>query len=82
MKREWPTKWQSYVFHEDKAFFVSTIRRDYETYGGIVWGDETLVWEWDPESKKRGKLLYQVDDHADCCEQLIRTGKYEEPDDE
>ena len=69
--------WQSYVWHEDKCFFVSTIERDYDTYEGTTRGEETLVWDWNYESRIRGKLLYQaggVLDHQAICRCIINDG--------
>ena len=74
---------QSYVFYKDKAFMVSTIDRDYVTNAGVVRGYETLVWEWDVKTRKRGKILYQaggIKDHFNICQQLLASGEYNEGD--
>lgn len=70
---------QSYVYYKDKAFFVSTIERDYSAMAGVVRGEETIVWEIDKETKKRGDLLFEasgVSDHLEICKQLTRKGEY------
>ena len=69
---------QSYVFFEDKAFFVSTIERTFEVYGGSVRGLETLVWEWDADTRERGDLVHQaggLSDHEEICRSVIKTGE-------
>ena len=71
------TIWQSYVWYEDKCFFVSTIERNFDTYEGTMRGMETLVWEYDFETRKRGKIIYQaggVHDHQSVCRCLIAIG--------
>ena len=70
--------WQSYVYHEDKCWFVSTIMRGYDTYAGVTRGMETLVWEYDDKERKRGKLVGHmggVRDHQSICRCLIATGE-------
>ena len=44
--------WKSYVWHDGKCYFVSTIERTYDTYAGSTRGQETLVWEYDWEKSK------------------------------
>lgn len=44
---------QSYVFKNSKCYFVSTANRENEF--GIY--SETIVWEYNQESKEKGKLL-------------------------
>ncbi len=72
--------WKSYVYHNDKCFFVSTIERDYDIpyAGGIVRGYETLVWEYDEETRKRGRIIWQggsLQDHQHICSLFIRAGE-------
>ena len=77
--------WKSYVWHDEKCFFVSTIERDYDTYEGTMRGQETLVWEYDWETNKRGELLHQaggVGDHQQICRCLIAEGLFPNEDDE
>ena len=69
--------WKSYVWHEDKCFFVSTTTRTFDTYCGSIRGEETLVWEYNWETTKRGELLYQaggVLDHQAICRCIINDG--------
>lgn len=71
------TVWQSYVYHGDRAVFVSTIERDYDTVAGTSRGLETLVWEWDPVERKRGELVHQaggISDHVRICRCFVAEG--------
>jgi hypothetical protein len=77
------TIWQSYVYHKDKCFFVSTIERTYDVYGGITRGLETLVWDYNDETRERGDLVYQAGgaaDHQTICRCIIAEGEL--PDEE
>lgn len=70
--------WKSYVWHNDKCFFVSTINRTYSTCCGSSRGLETIVWEYDYEKHERGKLIYQTGNlprHEDLCRCLIYFGE-------
>lgn len=64
---------QSYV--RDK-WFVSTIYR--ESSVAMIpapWFYETLVWEWNPETKERGNIVHQaegINSHCEICANLIR----------
>jgi len=69
--------WKSYVWHEDKCFFVSTNERTYDTIQGSMRGQETIVWEYDCDKGKRGKMLHQAEnikDHQQICRCLIAKG--------
>ena len=69
--------WKSYVWYDEKCFFVSTIERDYDTYGGTCRGQETLVWEFDWEKSHKGKMIEQagnICDHQAICRCLINYG--------
>lgn len=72
------TIWQSYVWHEDKCFFVSTIERNFGTCEGTMRGMETIVWKYNFETKERGEIIYQdgsgVHDHQNVCRCLIALG--------
>ena len=81
---------QTNVWHGDKGFFVSTINRQSSAalaYGRIY--SETLVWEWDSETKRRGNIVGQ-DEHCEdsifahqrMVQRLFETGKCEVPDDD
>lgn len=72
---------QSYV---RDTWFVSTIWR--QSSAPIVsapWYYETIVWEWDPETRERGNIISSHDGgsdyvmaarhHARVCEDLILT---------
>ena len=79
---------QTYVWHNDKAFFVSTINRECSSplaYGHIY--AETMVWEWDCKTRKRGKLI-GTDEcsedsilvHQGIVERIFDTGSCETED--
>lgn len=72
---------QSYVL---ERWFVSTIRRNCsapEAYDALYC--ETMVWEWDPETRKVGRLIGQdetcssdecgVRRHMEVCVSLIEN---------
>jgi len=77
---------QSYVWHNDKCFFVSTINRESsarEAYELIY--AETMVWEYDCTQGERGRLIYQFDDikngiksHIKACQELHANGRINE----
>lgn len=71
--------WKSYVWHKDRCIFVSTIERTYEGYSfGSKRGYETIVWEYDYASGKRGEQLLQcgdVVDHQAICRCFIAFGE-------
>ena len=50
---------KSYVWHGERCFFVSTIRRTYDTIEGSMRGLETIVWEYDWDNSKRGEIVGQ-----------------------
>jgi hypothetical protein len=49
---------KSYVRHGDKWFFVSTIERDSSSPLGSRY-NETMVWEYNFDTKERGEILFQ-----------------------
>ena len=70
---------QSYVFSGDQCFFVSTIERDSSAMLAPGRYNETLVWEYFPDKRERGKLLYEgedlsgyIDTHQDYCKKLFK----------
>ena len=71
--------WKSFVWHEGRCFFVSTIERDYSTCEGRTRGLETLVWNYDwTENKKVGYPIHHaggIVNHIAICRSLIATGK-------
>jgi hypothetical protein len=85
MENENKKIWQSYVWHEDKCFFVSTIIREFSTYEGPTQGEETLTWEYDYEKGERGQWIGQsggILDHQAICRCLISFGEIPDTDDE
>lgn len=74
---------QSYVHFRESAWFVSTIERTYDTFQGESRGLETLVWIWNPETKERGKIVYQaggINDHFNICRGLLKDGELPDND--
>lgn len=84
---------QTYVFYsneqaQDKAFYVSTIDRESSSmYGGRY--AETIVWEWDSTTKKRGDLIHMgegsqgsIRTHFNICEKLYKDGTMNTDEDE
>ncbi len=79
---------QSYVWHDGKCFFVSTINR--ESSEVLAYGHryaETMVWEYDPETRERGDLVGQFDGvegtigtHVSVCRKLNDTGSVKDED--
>lgn len=57
---------QSYVWHGEKRFFISTINRETSSVlaAGHIYA-ETMVWEWDEKSPERGPLIWQGEDRKD-----------------
>lgn len=48
---------QSYLWHGDRAFFVSTIERESSAIAAPGRYNETMAWEWDPTTKERGEIV-------------------------
>lgn len=74
---------QTEVLHGDKWFFVSTINRRSSADGQIY--AETLVWEWDRKTAKRGDMIGQDENckdslfaHQRMVQRLFDTGKCDE----
>lgn len=84
---------QTYVFYssetqEDKAFFVSTIDRESSSMYSHRYA-ETIVWEWDNSTKKRGDLIHMgegmqgsIRTHFNICEKLYKDGTMHTEEDE
>ncbi len=78
---------QTYVWHEGKGFFVSTIDRESSAmYAGVY--AETMAWEWDSEERVRGELVGQDESgqgsiarHMLMVQRLYETGRAEPADD-
>lgn len=77
MSVEWPKeddKIQSYVANR---WFVSTCLRQCSSIESDHWYHETMVWEWDSQTKERGEMIYQSSGlwkHFDICKVLMREG--------
>lgn len=72
---------KSYVWHEGKCFFVSTIERDSSAMLGPERYYETMVWEFDWKKNERGAWIAQegcsrgfLREHFSMCERLHETG--------
>ena len=70
---------QSYVLNK---YFVSTIHRESSVWEyDNDWYYETIVWEWDDETRKRGKMISQdysgaveidaLEEHFTICKKLM-----------
>lgn len=55
---------KTYVWHEGKCFFVSTIERDSSAGDMPCRYTETMVWEYDWEGRERGKQVLEGDGGA------------------
>ncbi len=76
--------WKSYVWHNGKCYFVSTIERTFDTGIGEVRGQETIAWAYDWKKGERGDMLYQggnVHDHQQVCRCLIAEGLFPDEND-
>ncbi len=73
----------TYVFHNStrKCFYVSTVERDSsaEHHAGARY-DQTIVWEYDWDNKKRGEMVHLTGDgpafkqHSQIVDNLYRLG--------
>lgn len=72
----------SYVWHEGKCFFVSTINR--ESSAAMAYGRmyaETMAWEYDHDRRQRGDIVGQAEGpegsiraHLTMCQRLHEIG--------
>jgi len=74
---------KSYVWHDDKCFFVSTITRDSSSIMGGRYA-ETIAWDFDWDNNKRGDIIGEasgypdtISSHQNVCKMLFDTGKCE-----
>ena len=79
---------KTYVWHEDKCFFVSTIERESSAMGNPSRYNETMVWEYNWDASERGALIHQDEAgrgslraHQNIVEKLHATGKPREDED-
>lgn len=68
---------QSYVWHEGKRYFISTIERDCSAIEYPHRYNETIVWEWEEGKTERGEMLIQDEDikgsirkHLEICSEI------------
>ena len=82
---------QSYVYRDNgDCFFISTAYRStsIDAAGGEVWYYETFAWEWDKDTKERGKWVadhsgatcekWAFDQHFTVSRRLHDTGEFNE----
>jgi hypothetical protein len=76
------------VRHEDKLFFVCTINRLSSAQEGPFEMSETMAWEIEPKTEKRGALVGAFAGSANssayhylCVERLLENGHAEEDED-
>jgi len=77
---------KSYVWHDGKCYFVSTIDRDSSAPQGGRFS-ETMVWEHDWDKNERGEhILHEeggpesfIGRHLKLCQRIFDTGTFEEP---
>lgn len=76
---------KSFVFHDGKCFFVSTIER--ESSAAVAPGryNETIVWEYDWATATRGELIHSGEaakgslrEHFSICAHIHSTGEPKE----
>lgn len=79
---------KSYVWHNDKCFFVSTIERDSSAaISPPPRYFETIAWWYDWEIGERGDMVAHAGrgqalaQYVDVCRQLIETGEWKDVDD-
>ena len=66
---------KSYVWHNGKCFFVSTIERDSSAMLNPGRYNETIVWEYDWAKAERGKMIHQGEDGKGCIGTHLRVCK-------
>lgn len=73
----------SYVRHNARWWNVSTIYRESSALVSDLWYEETIVWEWNPETKVRGAMLAcgSKPGHAATVASLISNGELPTEDD-
>ena len=79
---------QSYVYHGDKCWFVSTINRESSSMCGGTYA-ETMVWEWNEKEMKRLDMVFQdehvtdsIFSHIKICKRINETGDPQENEDD
>lgn len=73
---------KSYVWHKDNCFFVSTIERNSSAMLMPGRYNETMIWEYDWKTAKRGEMLDIIGEtstgslreHFRICETINRLG--------
>lgn len=72
---------KSYVWYDDKCFFVSTIERDSSAVLGLDRYYETIAWEFNWDDQRRGNIVAidgsgcgDLRAHFEMCKRLHETG--------
>ena len=81
---------QTYVWHEGKKFFVSTINRESSAMLAPGMYAETIVWDWCEEDNRRGNIIRMAEGcegsltrHFQLVQLISNTGKcFEEEEDD
>lgn len=74
---------QSYVWHGDEMFFVSTIERDSSAIEAPMRYLETMAWRINPQTRERKEQVAQAEgygSHFDVCRQLMQSGEFRQYD--
>jgi hypothetical protein len=81
---------QSYIYYEDKLFYISTINRQSSAMiTDPPWYTETFVWELDPNNPTNvGDLVHEsssnfmndITSHFETCMQFFENGKANKED--
>jgi len=73
---------QTYIYYQDKCFFVSTITRQSSASPELY--NETIVWNYDSTNNERKEMLFQDEDsqgsirtHLKICDELFYFGHKE-----
>lgn len=63
---------QTYVWHKDRRYFISTIERDCSAVSVQTRYNETIVWDWPAGQEKRGALIFIDEDMAGSIANHVR----------
>lgn len=87
----WPygRKFQTYVYHGESVWYVSTATRKSSAMTHDCYYDETMVWKSNEKHERVGYFVFQTSGrHFDVCRVLSEHGsiealeKWEESDDQ
>lgn len=73
---------QSFVWHNNKRYFISTIERDCSSLNVQTRYNETIVWDWPVGQEQRGTMLFMDEDiagsisnHISICNRVYSSGE-------